>query len=162
MTDLPGLTSSLVDPLQRRQDSDGECVSCTYLFPESATFPGADHAFEHASCAGPERRSRFQNPSCNSSPPFLLQSPSTSKIIQQLIQLILSLLMKGSYHIPTSGIFFGTAILSRISASTLDHRTWWHRLSLLGPNCAETQIAKVGCWASSVALEIFNIYDSQK
>eukprot|EP00913_Durusdinium_trenchii_P005700 g5318.t1 len=31
-----------------------------------------------------------------------------------------------------------------ISASTLDHRNWWHRLSLLGPNCTETQIAKVG------------------
>ena len=35
----------------------------------------------------------------------------------------------------------------RISASTSDHRTWWHRLSLLGPNCAETQIAQVGCLA---------------
>eukprot|EP00435_Cladocopium_sp_Y103_P075321 s326_g56.t1 len=81
-------------PFLRRssfEDSDGECVLCTYLYPQSATFPGCDHNFEHTACPGLKRHSRFQ-----------------------------------------------------ISASTLDHRTWWHRLSLLGPNCAETQIAQVG------------------
>ncbi|CAJ1425372.1 unnamed protein product, partial [Effrenium voratum] len=69
------------------EDSDGETVPCTYLYPQSSHLPGCEHQFRHAR----SRRPKFQ-----------------------------------------------------ISASTEDQRNWWHRLSLLGPNCAETQIGKVG------------------
>ena len=55
-----GWQKAVIECLRPCQDSDGECVLCTYLYPQSESFPGCDHNFEHG-CPGLQRHSRFQN-----------------------------------------------------------------------------------------------------